>query len=437
MKHRRIPTLLGIALLVGVLFVFNIAFNRITPLLSRAGHTAEPIHVTFSNISDTSFTVTWLTKTSATGAVIVYGKTLITAYDQRDETNALSNNMPVLGSYTEHSVIVRNANPDTTYNIRILSNGIPYQKGTSSYTVSTGPVIPKLEEKVMEPAYGSVALADGSPAAGSIVYVQLEGGQMLSGMATETGSWVIPLHITRSHDLSRYIPYDERIVESITIRSIHGESTAITDTLNDNPVPSMKIGKTYDYRNIQAQTSIVPKQPTPAITPDPALSPAVLGQQTARTTQLVSITQPDDGARLTTNVPLFQGTGVVGNQVSIIVGIQHIQTGNVIVGKDGLWRFTPKHPLSEGKQSITITTVDKLKKTVTRTHTFTILKSGTQVLGDATPSATLTPTDIVTPEPTEDLTGEPIPETGSGLPTIILTLSGFLFVAGGMIMFLL
>ena len=73
-----------------------------------------------------------------------------------------------------------------------------------------------------------------------------------------------------------------------------------------------------------------------------------------------------------------------------------------------------------------MTSLDASGKTVAVTHLFEILKSGTQVLGDATPSATLEPT------PTSTLAGEPIPTSGSILPTLIIVFIGFgLLVAGG------
>jgi hypothetical protein len=67
------------------------------------------------------------------------------------------------------------------------------------------------------------------------------------------------------------------------------------------------------------------------------------------------------------------------------------------------------------------------------------MKSGTQVLGDATPSATLTPenTPIVTISPTPEttpessLSGEPPPTSGNELPTIVLILLGIGLSIGG------
>ena len=87
-----------------------------------------------------------------------------------------------------------------------------------------------------------------------------------------------------------------------------------------------------------------------------------------------------------------------------------------------------------------MTTVDGTGKTVAVTHAFDILKSGTQVLGDATPSGSLTitptPTSISTESGTEStLSGEEIPTSGYELPTILLVVIGLgLLVSGGVAM---
>lgn len=429
MPERKIPTIIGIMLVLGAVFLFSLAFDRITPLLSRASPSVAPKHVTFSNISDTSFTVTWVTETPATGTVIIDGSGIGTLYDQRDENAATHTTKKALGSYAVHSVLVRNARAQTSYHIRILSAGSLFQDGSRPYTVTTGAPIPGTGIN-LEPAYGTVTIPSGQPAEGTIVYLTPEGGQTLSAFVMSSGSWVIPLHLTRTADLTSYLPLSDRINESIVARAIQGEATAITDTLNDNPVPAMTIGKDYDFRKIQANNESSGLAQAPS---------AVLGESTQVSNPTVAITQPAEGAHLTSNLPLFQGTGVPGKQVFIIVGITNPVSSTVTVGADGLWRMTPDRPLAEGKQSITITTQNTNDATVAMTHTFEVLKSGTQVLGDATPSATLEPTITDTPaaSDTATLSGEPLPTSGNETPTLILLLLGVtMFIGGTAVLFL-
>jgi len=435
MRQRKIPTLIGLLLVLGAVFIFSVAFDRLTPLLSRASPGITPKNITFSNVTDTSFTVTWTTDTPATGAVIVDGSGIGTAYDQRDEISAKSQKTPVLGSYNIHSVMIRSARPETSYHIRIISDGKFFQDGINPYSVTTGPVLTGAGT-AMEPAYGKVTLPNDKPATGAVVLLTLEGAQTLSAFVTETGSWVVPLHLVRTKDLKSYMPNKKRIRETITVYAPEGVTNIVTDSVNDNPVPAVIIGKTYDFRNIRAEISPEPLAVLPE-TPEPAVrtTPAVLSDTAIN--ENVAITQPENGAHLPTDLPLFTGTGVIGNQVLVLVGVNNPQSATEIVGTDGIWRYTPAKPLSAGKQSVTITTKDKSGKTVALTNIFEILKSGTQVLGDATPSATIeptaTPTTYVedTVDPTSTLAGEQIPTTGNELPTILLLIFGVLFLAGG------
>jgi len=88
------------------------------------------------------------------------------------------------------------------------------------------------------------------------------------------------------------------------------------------------------------------------------------------------------------------------------------QTGSSKVAADGSWSYTPKKPIDIGNQSVTITTIDEVKKPIAITHLFEIMKSGTQVLGTATPSGTIAPTvtPVVTKIPTITVIQQQFPQ---------------------------
>ncbi|MFZ5535639.1 MAG: fibronectin type III domain-containing protein [Patescibacteria group bacterium] len=425
MQQRKIPTIVGLLLVVAAVMVFRFAFDRVTPLLTKAVSTHAPKNVTVTNITDASFTVTWTTDDEVSGSVRLDGVNPDNFFF--DERYSTANTKPATAAYTTHSVVVRNLKPDTGYKFVIVSNNVSYTNNGVSYEVKTAPAISGLGTGI-EPAYGQITATNGLPLDGALVYLTLENGQTLSTLSKTTGTWVIPLNLARTTSLDRYLPVAERINESIVIRSADGESTALTDTLNDNPVPSMTVGKTYDFRKIQAETI-----GQPPLAAAPAAQPAVLGETTEVKKQTVAIVKPADGSAIPSNLPLIQGTGVGGNPLLVTIGIEKPMSDTVIIGNDGVWRYTPIKPLAPGKQSVTITTKDAQNKTVALTHTFEILKSGTQVLGDATPSATLTPEPTVTddPTPTATLAGEPIPETGFPLPLIVLLILGLGIFGGG------
>jgi len=280
-----------------------------------------------------------------------------------------------------------------------------------------------------------------TPATGMLVYVTLEGSQELSTLVGPTGSWLIPLNMIRTQDLAQRLTSASRIDEQIHITNGKDEATAITDTLNDSPVPNMTIGKTYDFRKQQA---VLPSKSMGSLTAATDNKPAVLGQQTEKNSGKiypVTITQPDDGASLVSNLPLFTGTGVPNKIVTLTIGIKKPVTFSVSVGQEGIWKYAQTTPLGVGRQSVTASTVDSYNKQVAITHVFDILKSGTQVLGTATPSATLAPSPTRTttpttapterPTPVSTLSGQAQPTTGSTLPTVILLVLGAGLLIGG------
>lgn len=428
MQERKIPTIVGLLLVGAAVFLFRMVFDRVSPLLTQASPTVTPKNVTVTNVSASSFTVTWITAEKATGLIRIDGKLPDSVFFDERISGSTTPVDPKLNAYRTHSVTVRNLKPDTTYHFQILSNGTSFRDNGKPFETRTAPVITGLGSG-LEPAYGQVSLPSGDPAEHAIVQLTLEGGQILSALTKTSGTWVIPLNLVRTRDLSGYLPASERIDESIAVQTADGDASALTDTMNDNPVPVMTIGKTYDFRKIQANTGTNQNLASS--------QPGVLGANT-QIPQTVSIVRPAQGSAIPSNLPLFQGTGIPGTQLLITIGINYPVSDTVMIGSDGIWRYTPAKPLQEGKQSVTITATDAKNKTVALTNTFEILKSGTQVLGDATPSATLTPTPttiIVVSTDSSTLAGQPIPTTGFPLPLLILLSLGIGALSSGFILF--
>ncbi|MBI5620719.1 hypothetical protein HY949_03000 [Candidatus Gottesmanbacteria bacterium] len=433
--HRgfRIPTILGLVLIILIVAGVISLFEWVSKKPTSASQSAIPASVALTNISDTAFTVVWTTQIPASGAVrlLTPKHTPSTFFDDRDTAAKRKTTLT-------HSVTIRSLTPGTLYTFEILSNGKVYTQNGKPYSIATGPAI-SAGGSGLEPAYGEVHDAQGSPVDGAIVLLTPQQGQMLSTLTSPSGTWLLSLGITRNESLTKYLDGSSRLTESIRVLYQDQEADAITDTLNDAPVPTMILGKTYDFRKQQAkaETSLLSEA-----LPD---KPAVLGDATGTkpsVTKTVSLTLPAQNASLTSSLPLIQGTGIPGKKVSVVLGITNPVSGTTTVGGDGIWRYTPTKPLGNGKQSVTATTTDARGKSVALTHTFTVLKSGTQVLGDATPSATLTltptptATQSATPSaaPTPQLEGEPVPTSGTSLPTILILLLGFGLFSSGFVL---
>lgn len=439
-KQTKIPTLAGIFLACIGIAMFALLFEYASYRLGHASRSINPQDIQITNVTDNSFSVSWLTAQPSIGKLKIYDeheKTQILC-DERDSKNKI-------GKYTTHSVMVQNLEEDSEYQITIKSNRKWFSRN-ASLSVRTALSIPSAKEGY-EPAYGTIVLDTNQPVSGALVYLTLDGGQKLSALSKTSGSWIIPLNFVRTQNHTQYLESIERRTETLQVYYDKQESNAITDTLNDSPVPTIVLGKTYDFRKQQAYNANNTR----------ALQKNILGSYTEKTGQesfTVSILSPKQRDVLSTFLPLIQGTGVPGKLVTITIGITHPKSGTTFVGPDGMWRFTPTEYLSSGKQSVTATTRDISNNIVALTNTFEILKSGTQVLGEATPSATLAPSPTTsststqaTPSPSPSIvsspTGTPLPITthtsqpptsGTMFPTLILLAFGLSMIIMGFVL---
>ncbi len=444
----RIPTIIGILLVIAVVGGIIFSFERIFRTDTNASGSREPKQLLVTNISDSAFTVSWTTEIPTTGTLLVStkGKSNKVYFDDRDTTGKL-------GTYNTHNISVRDAVADSEYLATPLVNGKPHILINKPIPVHVPSALP-LNTGGLEPAYGTIVNEDGTPASDTLVYLTIEGGQELSALSKPSGSWIIPLNQVRTADLTSYLPVIERMNESIQMYGSSTQSRISTDSLNDSPVPEVTLGKEYDFKHQQAKKSdasalaLRPVTPTPQPATEGKIQPVIsniLGSSTQKIFS-VSLTNPKDDSSLSTTLPFIQGTGIPGKFVGISIGLTNPSHGSSQVAPDGTWSFTPKKALSPGKQSVTISTIDVKGKAVAITHMFSIFKSGTQVLGTATASATLQPTipstitnvPTITDAPIEESTiaGTPPPVSGNELPTLIMILVGIGLIAGGSILFI-
>ncbi|MBI5614307.1 fibronectin type III domain-containing protein [Candidatus Gottesmanbacteria bacterium] len=417
----KIPTLLGLLLLIFGIGGSIALVETATRLNTQASVSIQPSNIQVTNITDTSVTITWTTNIPTTGAVTIQQPKQF-AQDERDSDGKLK-------KYTSHSVPIHGLSPSFTYTLTILSNGSSFPKNDKPLKIKTAPEL-TAQAPNFEPSYGTIVDENNQPINGAIVYLTLDSGQTLSTLSKPSGTWLLPLSFVRTEDLSQYIPLEERITENILIRGESDlESSAITDTLNDSPVPTMTLGKSYDFRRQQANK--VAQQLAQNAKPVDT-NASVLGAQAvlpAAGPFTVSLTSPQESASLATQFPLIAGTGVPGKTVAVTLGLTSPFSDTTSVGADGLWKYSSREALAPGKQSVTITSTNDKGTPVALTHSFTVLKSGTQVLGDATPSATLEPTPIATA--TAIPTTKPLPTSGSTSPTILFIFLGIgLFLTG-------
>jgi len=415
-KKHKIPTIIGITILVIATFA-GVFFLRSTQVFRiGASATATPKDVRTSNLSDTSATISWTTG-SATADFISWGKS-------QKSLNTVEKESGTDQKFLTHSITLTGLKPDTTYFYDINSDGNNFDNNGLAWQLTTGDVISVNQNS--NPVSGSVISSSGQPSKRALVYVDV-GGYLLSTLTSDAGNFVLQLASVRTSDLKQIAQIDPaQTLLTVSVQADDGEtSSAQIFPQSANPIPPLVLGQVQDYRSLQPTGS----GENPAV----SLSlPVNTDQQSkfnistdsaaAKSTSVIleSIT---DGETITSNQPEFFGKGPGGENITITVHSEDIPAETVQIPATGSWTYSPPVPLSEGAHSITISWLDATGITRTLTRNF-VVQAGEVPAFVATPSGkTPTPTPTQSPAPTLAPGQSPTPTPAPGLiPTPIPTL---------------
>lgn len=399
--RKQIPTLLGIAIITIGIAVTSFLVKNGTIFKSQAQFAQTPQNPKISNVTDTSFTVTFTTQEESTSS-ISFGKDKNlgqVAFDDRDQNSDLVVPRKI------HSITVKKLTPQTTYFFSITSGQKLFLDNGNPFEVSTGPTIKDLPLSQLS-LKGQIILPDGDKPKEAIIYATTDDSQVISTIINEDGSYVLPINTMRSSDLSSYFSFGEDTIIKILMVNETLESNVITSAYQDI-LPTITLSNDYDF-TISDTPSIA--SPSAEFAGFPSISlTEESGSVSAGTPR---ITLPKQDQEFTDQKPQFSGTALPNEKVTITIhSPENIET-EVTADASGSWKYRPTNPLSPGEHTITITTRDALGILKTITQSFTVYAQGTQINQSATPSAT--PTLFVSPSPTS---------TPSSIPTSILILT--------------
>lgn len=418
---RRIPTILGLVLLIAGIFG---AYTYFQNQGSKSSTEITPEKVRITNIADNKFSVSWTSKIATTGAV-EYGKVgeklSGKKMDDRDSGN-------VQGSYTTHHITIEGLQPSTQYAFRILSGekSARFDNAGSPYTTSTGPVI--AQTPTSQNFYGDVQQPSKQPASGSIVYVTLPGGATASTLVSDSGSYAVTLSTMRSSDLRSYIKYDPTAsIVSVTVESGKQESVASVTLANSAPVPTITLGQNAEFLTVPETPSVAEVIPETTNENKPE-SPSIFNVEplagtpdvNAVTSGSVTILNPkESGETLATLRPEFRGTGPKGTTLSIALTGQKAISDTLTVATDGTWSWAPVIDLKAGKQKITVSYVDSSgsKQKVERDFNISATKVGIDPAFVSSPSGSVATNSGTVKNATASATPRAaMPDTTDGTP---------------------
>lgn len=261
--NRRIPTLFSLFLLLGGLSTAIFLNQRIQGMRIKAKSSFQPEEIKITNLSPSSFTVSWITREKTSG-FISFGETASlgkVVLDDRDKERE------EIGDYFTHHITLSHLRPATRYYFKIGSGGRLFGKGEEPLTAKT----PQKTNHppVFDPAFGRVLDKQGAPAEGAIVYLFLPDCTPLSALVKPSGGWLIPKNLSLKADFSSFCRYPKKGGEyRILIRGGEKGETHI-DLLTglDQPVPEIALGQDYSFKDLSRLRPLSPPPPTP--TPSP------------------------------------------------------------------------------------------------------------------------------------------------------------------------
>ena len=443
---RRLPAILGLALLLAALGIGVFFINQTRTFGIKASPQSSPQQVKISNIGSNSFTVTWSTNNKTTGAISVSEAT----GDPQIRKDFRDQEKKVLIPSSLHFVNVDNLRPQTKYFFKVISGGKTYDNSGKPFEISTASQKIPADNDI---ASGKILTTENSPAVGAIVFLSLANTVSQAAITDSNGNWIIPLATARTTDLTDFSHYDRQTqIEEILVKGEEESAAATLTTGYDNPTPNIVLGQNYNFLNQM-----------------PAVSPTLPPAETGSSSQFVAptfvplendtltITSPKDHEQINSSSPEFFGKGPRGQKLKIEVQSDGKISAETNTDSQGQWNWTPNLALSPGEHQITVSYTDKngLLKTISRSFvvlaagesdlpSFTATPSGQKVTlapTIKTPAATVTPPPTATKTPTVAVTetgtaltptGVPeIPPTGISLPTkLFFGLGAIVLVTG-------
>ena len=412
--NRRIPSVFGIAILIGGIALTAWFAQTGVIFTGRASPGNMPIDVTVTNISDRSFTVSYITTDSVLGTITYSepGEEEIVAVDERDQKSGQPQ------AYTAHSIAIRNLKSGTRYTFSINSGGGTFRDTDQPYTVSTGDRLTDAPP-TNQPVTGKIITQDGKAPDSAIVYLQTDNSQVLSALVQPDGTYAIPVESFRTKDLTSYEDISEETEFRIRIASTQGKTSLTVPASNSNPIPLTTLARTYDFSTTSESTTMVTSSESANVTGFPDIE--VTDDTQAVTT--VQITTPKVGQSLTDQRPVFKGKAPPRSEVELTINADDPIQANIIADRRGNWSYRPAAPLSAGQLEVTATARDGTGIVKTQTQSFTILTSGSRFtepsVSPVAPSTTPSPSPTKKPSPTLSPTAKPtsVPTPTGSSPT--------------------
>lgn len=239
MLNKKIPTFIGIIILVAGFLAVLFGLTQVQTIVSKATPFNIPRGITFSNFRNSSFSLSYLTDEGMVGSVIVNQSSFFR--DDRDITTKssnkyLSHHITILADATQKETILTILSGDAQY-------GTLHKSTYTSFTIPDSdvceiktvpgilsicyPIRVKLpsvltnQPAFIQPLNGVVYENNNiKPLTDGVVYFSLPNSSIETTTLRDNGTWILPLEYLRDKTLvSYYSDFSSKISFNLEIRS--------------------------------------------------------------------------------------------------------------------------------------------------------------------------------------------------------------------------
>lgn len=400
---KRIPTLLSIALIGISIVITSLLVKSGAIFIIRADVRQTPQNIKVTNISNTSFTISYTTDAENIGAVnFGEDKTLDqTALDDRDQESGL------IRPHKVHNFTLKNLKPNTRYFFTIIAGENTFLNNNIPYETVTAPT-PQITLAPRSPIKGAVLLPDGANPKEFLVYASIDKAEEISSLSKNDGTYELSLDSLLLQDLSYPATVNDQDTIKMTVTNGDIKSNVVVSAIQIDPVPIITLSNDYDFTKTTKTSS--------SRSSELSGSPSFVSEVASASAQSPSIIVPKKDQSFTDQQPVFRGTSSPNEKVKIIIRSPIETQTEVTADSFGNWFFKPPSVLSPGPHTILIQTKNKSGILQTITQSFVVLASALP-----SPSRTISRTPTPIPSPSLGPTSIPTPTiivpTATQIPT--------------------
>ncbi|MBI4039777.1 fibronectin type III domain-containing protein [Candidatus Daviesbacteria bacterium] len=242
----KIPTILGLAVLIVGLGVGVFLTVQRQIFTSKAALSSTPKNITVANLSGHTASVYWQTDEAVTGFIQAGENSSLgqTFKDDRDIDNPVPHQV--------HFVTLANLKPNTIYYYKIISGSSTFPE-SELLNFKTPALVSPLDQK---PIIGTLLGSDKKPITEALILLAVPGGQNLATVTKLEGNFILPLTELKNTDLgSSYNLSQNNPTALLTIFNNQAISKISLKLPFDKILPPITLGQNLDLSSPQATVS--------------------------------------------------------------------------------------------------------------------------------------------------------------------------------------